>query len=185
MITGTYNQQYIPFFCLLTLWITFNYLENHKKASVFVISVLFFSIGMFTYSNFGSLGNTLKNRFGDKSLSSNHFDHPFFGKDIGTIEKVIFENRSSKQIPIVYLGNSSIEELSIAFTGIYTGITNISSLLQEKKFSIPDISTEFIIIVDARLNSQEHELISSMIPLNKSSYLLSKIGTTKAIHING
>ena len=185
MITGTYNQQYIPFFCLLTLWLTFNYWENHKKASVFVISALFFSIGMFTYSNLGSLVNTAKKRFWDKSLSSTHFDHPFYGKDLETVEKVIFENRASDQIPIVYLGNSSIEEISIVFPGIYTGVSNISSLLQENKFSIPDFPHESIIVVDARLNLQEYKLIKLMIPAKISSYLLNSFDTAKVIHING
>ena len=41
LITGTYNQQYIPLFCLLILWLTFNYWEHKKKASIFFISLLF------------------------------------------------------------------------------------------------------------------------------------------------
>ena len=185
LITGTYNQQYIPFFCLLILWLSFNYLEQKNKASIFVISILFFSIGMFTYSNLRSLGNAAQNRFVDKSLSSTHFDHPFYGKDLETVEKVIFENRSSDQIPIVYLGNSSVEEISIVFPGIYTGISNISSLLQENKFSIPDFPHGSIIVVDARLNLQEHELIKLMIPKKNSYYLLDSHDTAKVIHING
>lgn len=185
LITGTYNQQYIPLFCLLIIWLTFNYWRNQKKASVFVITVLFFSIGIFTYSNLGGLGKAAKNRFGDKSLSSNHFDHPFYGRDIETVEKVISEHRISDQIPIIYLGNSSIEEISIVFPGIYTGISNISYLLQENKLSIPDFPHESIIIVDARLNLQEVELIKLIIPAKKSFYLLDSFDTAKVIHING
>ena len=150
-----------------------------------MLGVLFFSIGMFTYSNLGSLSSTAKNRFVIENLSTNHIHHPFYGKDIETVERVIFENRSSDQIPIIYLGNSSTEEISIVFLGIYTGISNISSLLQENKFAIPDFSHESIIIVDARLNLQEHELIKSMLPPEKSSYLLDTIDSAKVIHING
>ena len=183
LITGTYSQQYIPFFCLLILWLTFNYWENHQKASVLVISVLFFSIGIFTFSNFGGLTQAAKNKFAARSIPSNNFVHPFYGIDIAAVEKVIFENRSSDQIPIVYLGNSSIEEISIVFPGIYSGISNISSLLQEDKFSLHHISTESIIIVDARLNLQEFDLIKSRISKQKSSYLLDLPETAKVIKI--
>ena len=139
---------------------------------------------MFSSSNFVGLFSAVKGRFINEKLSTNHIHHPFFGKDIDTVEKVVCENRISNEVPIVYLGNSSTEEVSIVFNGIYSGISNISSLLKENKFSIPDISKEFIIIVDARLNSQENELISSKFPLNKSTYLLNIIGTAKVIHIN-
>ena len=183
LITGTYSQQYIPLFCLLILWLTFNYWEHKKKAPVFVISVLFFSIGMFSYSNLVSLGNAAKNRFANRSLSSTHFDHPFYGRDIETVEKVISEHRISDQIPIIYLGNSSIVEMSIAFSGIYGGLSNISTLIQENKFSIPDISTEAIIVVDARLNVRELDLIKSLISKHKSSYLLDLPETAKVIKI--
>ena len=183
LITGTYNQQYIPLFCIFILWLTFNYWEFKKKISVFVISVLFFSIGMFTSANLGSFGEAAKNRFSDRSLSSTHFDHPFYGNDIETVEKVIFENRSSDQIPIIYIGNSSIVEMSIAFSGIYNGVSNISTLIQENKFSIPDFSTETIIVIDARLNLQELDLIKSLVSKQKSSYLLDIPETAKVIKI--
>ena len=137
---------------------------------------------MFTYSNLANLGNTAKNRFVYRSLSSTHFDHPFYGKDLEIVEKVIFENRSSEQIPIIYLGNSSTAEISIVFPGIYSGISNISSLLQKNKFSIPNISTETIIVVDARLNLQEHELIKSMIP---KKILLRTLLIRPKLYING
>jgi len=148
-----------------------------------MLGVLFFSIGIFTYSNLGGLGKAAKNRFGDKSLSSTHFDHPFYGRDIGTVEKVISEHRISDQIPIIYLGNSSIEELSTVFRGIYTGIGNITTLLQQNKFSIPYIPTETIIVIDARLNLQEFDLIKSLISKQKSSYLLDLPETAKVIKI--
>ena len=183
LITGTYNQQYIPFFCLLILWLTFNYWEYKKKISVFMLVVLFFSIGIFTYSNLGGLGKAAKNRFGNKTLSSTHFYHPFYGRDIGTVEKVISEHRISDQIPIIYLGNSSIEELSIVFPGIYTGISDITNLLQQNKFSIPGISTETIIVIDARLNLQEFDLIKSLVSKQKSSYLLNIAEAAKVIKI--
>ncbi len=183
LITGTYNQQFIPLFCLLILWLTFNYWKYKKKISIFVISVLFFSIGMFTYSNLRSLGDAAKNRFANTSLSSNHFHHPFYGKDIETVEKVILENRSSNQTPIIYLGNSSTEEVSIVYPGIYTGISNISSLPQEKIFSIPDFPHGSIIVVDSRLNSQELDLIKSLISKQKSSYLIDLPQTAKVIKI--
>ena len=138
---------------------------------------------MFTYSNLRSLGDAAKNRIANTSLSSTHFHHPFYGKDIETVEKVILENRSSEQVPIIYIGNSSIEELSIVFHGIYSGISNISLLLQENKFSIPDFSTETIILVDARLNLQELDLIKSLISKQKSSYLLDIAETAKVIKI--
>ena len=185
LITGTYNHQFIPFFCLLLLWLTFNYWKHKKEASVFVISVLFFSIGMFSYSNFLGLVSTVKGRFISEKLSTNHTYHPFYGKDIEMVEKVIFENRSSDQIPIIYLGNSSVEEVSIPFDGIFTGISNVSSMLEENKFSIPNISTETIIVVDARLNLQELESIHFMILVKKSTYLLDSIDTAKVIHIKG
>lgn len=183
LITGTYNQQYIPLFCLLIIWLTFNYWEHKKRASVFVITMLFFSIGMFTSANLASFGKAAKNKFADRSLCSTHFDHPFYGRDIATVEKVINDNRISDQIPIIYLGNSSIVEMSIAFSGIYNGVSNISTLIQENKFSIPDFSTESIIIVDARLNLQELELIKSLISKHKSSYLLDLPETAKVIKI--
>ena len=183
LITGTYNQQYIPFFCLLILWLTLNYWEYKKKISVFMLGVLFFSIGIFTYSNLGGLGKAAKNRFGNQSLSSNHLDHPFYGRDIGIVEKVISEHRISDQIPIIYLGNSSIEELSTVFPGIYSGISDITTLLQKNKFSIPSIPTETIIIIDARLNLQEFDLINSLISKQKSSYLLDLPETAKVIKI--
>ena len=100
------------------------------------------------------------------------------------VEKVIFENRSSDQIPIIYLGNSSVEEVSIPFDGIFTGISNVSSMLEENKFSIPNISTETIIVVDARLNLQELESIHFMILVKKSTYLLDSIDTAR-LYIKG
>ena len=183
LITGTYNQQYIPLFCLFIIWLSFNYWEHKKRASVFVITVLFFSIGMFTSANLGSFGKAAKNRFADRSLCSTHFDHPFYGRNIGTVEKVINDHRISDQIPIIYIGNSSIVEMSIAFSGIYNGVSNISTLIQENKFSIPDFSTETIIVVDARLSLQELDLIKSLISKQKSSYLLDLAETAKVIKI--
>ena len=52
------------------------------------------------------------------------------------------------------LGTLPTEEVSVVSPGIYTGISNISSLLQEKIFSIPDFPHGSIIVVDARLNLQ-------------------------------
>ena len=73
--------------------------------------------------------------------------------------------------------------MSIAFSGIYNGVSNISTLIQENKFSIPDFSTETIIVVDARLNLQELDLIKSLISKQKSSYLLDLPETAKVIKI--
>jgi hypothetical protein len=185
LITGTYSQQFIPLFCLLILWLTFNYWESKKKFSAYVITFLFFSIGIFTFSNLSGLGQTAKNRFSNERLSTNHFKHLFYGKDIRLVEDIISEIRTSHHIPIIYLGNSSIEELSIVFPGNYSGISNISSALQNNRFSIPNITYEAIIVIDARLNIQELESINSMIHSHKSSYLLDLHGTAKVIHVKG
>ena len=183
MITGTYNQQYIPLFCLLILWLTFNYWEHKKKASIFFISLLFFSIGIFTYSNLGNLGKAVKKRFEDRSLTTTHFYHPFFGNEIDKVEEVILGNRTSHHIPIIYFGNSSPEELSIVFSGIYSGIGNISYLLKKNNFSIPDISEESFIVIDSRLDLKEYELIKSLFPVENCSLLLDLHGTSKVLHI--
>jgi hypothetical protein len=184
LITGTYNQQYIPLFCLIILWLTFNDWESQKKFSAIVVCILFFSVGMFTFSNLRNLGYSVKNGFINENIASNHIKHAFYGKKIKRVEDVIVENRSSYNVPIVYLGNSSTEELSIAFKGRYSGISNISYKLQKNEFILPEI-TEAIVLLDARLNSQELKSIYSLIPKRKTSFLLTLPETAKVLHIKG
>ena len=125
----------------------------------------------------------MKNSFADRSLSTTHFDHPFFGNEIDRVEEVIQRNRISNHIPIIYFGNSSPEELSIVFSGIYSGIGNISYLLKKNKFSIPDISGESFIVIDSRLDLKEYELIKSLFQVENCSSLLDLHGTAKVLHL--
>ena len=103
LITGTYNQQYIPLFCLLILWLTLNYWEYKKKISVFMLNVLFFSIGIFTYSNLSGLGKAAKNRFANRSLSSTHFDHPFYAEILEPSRRLLVSTESQIKFQLFIL----------------------------------------------------------------------------------
>jgi hypothetical protein len=186
LITGTYNQQYIPLYCLLVLLNSFNLLKkNNIKASLLSIPIIFFSLGLFSFSNTSSLLGNFKNRFESKSLSTEHIGHPFFGINNKMVDDVILKHRQSTDCPIIYLANSSIEEMSIAYKGRYTGLSNISKLLKDKQFTFPIFSKKALVIIDARLNDKELASIHSMISERKHSYLLNLTETAKVISIEG
>lgn len=184
LITGTYNQQYIPLYCVLILFISFNLLKkDNRKAYLLAAPIIFFSVGFFSFSNSSSLLGNFKTRFESRSLSSEHIGHPFFGTNIKMVDDVILKHRQSVDCPIIYLANSSIEEMCIAYKGKYTGISNISKLLRDKQFSLPIFSNNALIIIDARLNDEESASIDSMISERKHSYLLNLTETAKVISI--
>jgi hypothetical protein len=186
LITGTYNQQYIPLFCLLILIASFNLLKkDDRKALLLAVPIIFFSIGLFSFSNTSSLLGSFKNRFESRSLSSNHIGHPFFGENLKMLDDAILKHRKSAKTPIIYLANSSIEEMCIAYKGRYTGLSNISTLLKNHQYTLPSFSTEALIILDARLKDEELEIINTMISRNNHSYLLNLPETAKVIYMNG
>ena len=186
LITGTYNQQYIPLYCVLILLTSFNLLKkDNRKANLLAAPIIFFSLGLFSFSNTTSLLGNFKNPFESRSLSSEHIGHPFFGTNIKMVDDVILEHRKSTDCPIIYLANSSIEEICIAYKGRYTGVSNISKLLRDKQFSFPIFSNKAIIVIDARLNDDELASIHSMISERRHSYLLNLPETSKVISIEG
>ena len=185
LITGTYIEQYIPLFSLIILWLTFNHLEQLKRGSAFMLTVIFFSLGFFSYSNLGSFFAKIIPKTNDQNFTSNHISHPFLGKNIRKVDQVIAENRTHANIPIIYLGNSSIEELSITYPGRYSGIGNISKLIDDNDFKLNDTHGEAIVIIDSRLSSSEFEKIYLILSELNHSLLLNVSETAKVFHING
>ena len=76
------------------------------------------------------------------------------------VDDIILKHRQFAEYPIIYLSNSSIEEMCIAYKGKYI-VSNISELLKEKTFSLPIFSNNALIIIDARLNNNELASINS------------------------
>jgi hypothetical protein len=185
LITGTYIDQFIPIFCLIILIITFNYYIKSRKFSSLIFIVLFFSLGLFTYSNISGYLNMIISNFSNNNCTTSHISHPFFGKDMKMVEKVIYEKRKSEIIPIVYLGNSSTEELSITFPGRYSGISNVSKLINDPSFTFSDSENEAIVVIDSRLKAKDLALINLIFVNIKHSLLLDVSGTSKVFHING
>ena len=101
------------------------------------------------------------------------------------VEKVIYEKRKSEIIPIVYLGNSSTEELSITFPGRYSGISNVSKLINDSNFTFSDSKNEAIVVIDSRLKAKDLEFINLIFANIKHSLLLDVSGSSKVFHING
>ena len=99
-----------------------------------MLNVLFFSLGFFSYSNLVSFFAKIIPKTNDQNFTANHISHPFLGKNIRKLDQVIAENRTHANIPIIFLGNSSIEELSITYPGRYSGISNISKSLDDNDF---------------------------------------------------
>lgn len=186
LIDGSYNEQFIPLFCLLILIVSFNLLKNeNRKALLLAVPIIFFSVGLFSFSNTCYFFGSLKNRFEQKSLSSSHIGHPFFGDNHKMLDDTILKHRKSDYIPIIYLGNSSIQEMSIAYKGRYSGIGNVTEQLKNSNFLLPSFSKEALIIIDARLKDHELQSLSTMIFKNKHSYLLNLSETAKVILISG
>lgn len=182
LITGSYIQQYIPLYCLVILVVCFNLLK--RKNLLLAVPIIFFSIGLFSVSNTFSVLKSFKNRLEFKSLSTSHVDHPFFGKNIKRLDEVILEHRNSLDVPIVYLGDSSIEEMSVAYKGRYSGIGNITEQLKDPKFKLPIFSSEAFIVLDSRLNDKKLRNMHAIISKNNHTYLLNLPETAKVIRID-
>ena len=101
------------------------------------------------------------------------------------LDEAILKHRKSVDVPIIYLGNSSIQEMSVACKGIFSGIGNLSEQLKNSNFLLPSFSKEALLIIDARLKDHELQSLSTMILKNKYLYLLNLSKTAKVIHING
>ena len=186
LITGSYIQQYIPLYCLVILVVCFNLLKRkNRKNLILAVPIIFFSIGLFSVSNTFSVLKSFKNRLESKSLSTSHVDHPFFGKNVKRLDEVILEHRNSLDVPIVYLGDSSIQEMSVAYKGRYAGIGNISEQLKNPKFTLPTFATNALILIDARLDNKDLLSINKMISRNKHVYLLNFSETAKLIYVHG
>lgn len=186
LIDGSYSEQFIPGFCLLILIVSFNLLKNENwKTLILTANVVFFSIGLFSFSNTRYLLQSLKDRFEQKSLSSSHIGHPFFGNNLKLLDDIIIAHRKSNYIPIIYFGNSSIEEMSVAYNGRYSGIGNLSERLKNSNFLLPSFTKEALLIIDARLKDHELQKLSTLLLKNKHSYLLNLSETAKVVHING
>ena len=185
LITGTYIDQFIPIFSIVILIVSHNCYMTIRKDYSLIYTVVFFSLGFFTYSNISGYLSMIISNFSNNNCTTSHISHPFFGKSMKMVEKVIYEKRKSEIIPIVYLGNSSTEELSITFPGRYSGISNVSKLINDSNFTFSDSKNEAIVVIDSRLKAKDLELINLIFANIKHSLLLDVSGTSKVFHING
>ena len=186
IITSAYSEQFIPLFCLLILIVSFNLLKKKNiKSLLFAFAIIFFSVGLYTYSNTCYLFQIFKNRFETKSIMSSHIGHHFFGNNPKKIDDKIIKYRKSFDIPIIYIGNSSIDEMSIAYKGIYSGIGNVTEMLKNKNYMLPAFENEVIIILDATLEDHDLHKLCTMISKRNYIYLLNLTETAKVIHITG
>ena len=118
LITGTYNQQYLPFFCLFFLILFFNKIQKNTFFHLSIKSLfIFLSIGFFTYSNATKLFINLKDNLTTSSIGNENLSNIFYGADVNKVSNIVNQNRKSLDIPIIFLANTSIPEISVLFKG--------------------------------------------------------------------
>lgn len=185
LITGTYNQQYLPFFCLFFLILFFNKIQKHTflHASIKPLFI-FLSLGFFTYSNATKLFINLKDNLTTSSIGNENLSNIFYGADVNKVSNIVNQNRKSLDIPIIFLANTSIPEISVLFKGKITGIPNVSNWCKETTVSLNLMNNKAIIIVDSRLDNDEINIIFDRIEYGQIEKVLDLDDSAKVFLIN-
>ena len=124
LITGTYNQQYLPFFTLFFLVLITNDNKTQPRLSSSVL--IFASIVFFTFSNTQKLFSNIRNNLSSKDIANQNISNSFYGTQINKVSEVVNSNRKDITTPIIFFANTSIAEISVLFKGNIGGIAGAS-----------------------------------------------------------
>ena len=185
LISGIYNQQYLPFFCLFFLILFFNKIQKNTFFHLSIKSLfIFLSIGFFTYSNATKLFINLKDNLTTSSIGNQNLSNIFYGADVNKVSYIVNQNRKSLDIPIIFLANTSISEISVLFKGKIAGIPNVSNWCKETTDSLNLMNKKAIIIVDSRLDNDEINIIFDRIEYGQIEKVLDLNDSAKVFLIN-
>lgn len=182
LITGTYNQQYLPFFTLFFLVLITNDNKTQPRLSSSVL--IFASIVFFTFSNTQKLFSNIRNNFSSKDIANQNISNSFYGNQINKVSEVVNSNRKDITTPIIFFANTSIAEISVLFKGNIGGIAGASEWSKNSSSKLNTLNKRTIIIFDSRLSSSEINSIFKCIKYKKSKTILDLNKTAKVYLLN-
>ena len=182
LITGTYNQQYLPFFVLFILVIG-SRKSNH--INIFTKSLLFFfSIIFFTFSNTQSLFSDINKSLSSTVLGSENINNEFYGNEVNKVCELVNSNRKDLDTPIFFFANTSIAEISILFNGNIGGIAGASEWCRDSKPPLETFNQKMFVLFDSRLNSEQINSLLNRIKYTKIETILNLSGSAKVYLLN-
>jgi len=184
LITGVYNQQYLPFFIFFLLFVlsTGNknkIISNLLRSSLFLLSIVFF-----TFFNVQKIFATINHTYSKSVIGSEHVSNQFFGNNVNTVCQVVNSNRKSLDIPVVFFANTSVAEISILFNGNIGGFSRADEWCKNTNLSLDTFNRKMIILFDSRLNSEQIFLILNRIKFKNIENILDIKETAKVYLIN-
>ena len=182
LITGTYNQQYLPFFILFILIIKS---KRDFDINIFPKSLLFFfSIIFFTFSNAQSLFSNIKKNLSKNELGSENINNKFYGNEVNKVCEVINLNRKDLNTPIFFFANTSISEISILFNGNIGGIAGANAWCKNSNSHLETFNQKMFLLFDSRLNSEQINSLLNKIKYTKIQTILNLSDSSKVYLLN-
>ena len=182
LITGTYNQQYIPFFILLFLIIVS---KNKSNLNILLkLLLFFFSIVFFTFSNTQSLFLDINKVFSSNILGSENINNEFYGNEVNKVYELVNSNRNDLDIPIFFFANTSIAEISILFKGNVGGIAGANEWCRSSNPPLETFNQKMFLLFDSRLNSEQINSLLNRMKYTNIQTILNLSGSAKVYLLN-
>lgn len=182
LITGTYNQQYLPFFILFLLIIKS---KRDFDIKIFPKSLIFFfSIIFFTFSNVQSLFSNINQDVSKNVLGSENINNEFYGNEVNKVCEVINLNRKDLNTPIFFFANTSISEISILFKGNIGGIADANEWFKHSNSHLETFNQKMFLLFDSRLNSEQINSLLNKIKYTKIQTILNLSDSAKVFLLN-
>ena len=182
LITGTYNQQYLPFFILFLLLF-----KSKRDFNLNIIPkslLFFFSIIFFTFSNVQSLFSDINKDLSKNVLGSENINNEFYGNEVNKVCEVINLNRKDLNTPIFFFANTSISEISILFNGNIGGIAGANEWYKHANSPIETFNQKMFLLFDSRLNPEQIDLLLDKIKYTKIQTILNSSDSSKVYLLN-
>lgn len=184
LITGTYNQQYLPVFILFFVVLLSDKNKNKSTTKLYRTLLFLFSIVFFNFSNVQKVFLDITQTFSKNIVGHEHISNEFYGNNVTKVSNIVNLNRKDLDTPVIFFANTSIAENSIIFKGDIGGIADADEWCKNSNSSLETFNRQMFLLFDSRLKYDQINSIFNKINYKKSKKLLDLKGTAKVYFLN-